>query len=175
MKTKKLSILACDEVVNSSGVKFPYVFIADDAFGLQPHMMKPYPGQKLTTAQLISNYRLSWANRVKENAFRIMVSRFTIFRRPMLANIDKVVKVMKACSALYNFLMKTNNVNSNGDCPANYIDTDRPSGEKPGDYRRKILLLHFSHLIMPGQTIIQGMQNKYEKILPTISFLQRVH
>ena len=91
----------------------------------------------MTIAQLISNYRLPWANRIKENAFRIMVSRFTIFRRPMIANIDKVVKVMKACFALYNFLMKTNNVNSNGDCLANYIDTDRPSGERPGDYRRK--------------------------------------
>ena len=75
--------------------------------------MKPYPGQKLTIAQLIFNYRLSRAKRVIENVFGIMVSRFTIFRRPMVANVDKVVKVMKACVVLHNSLMKTNNANSN--------------------------------------------------------------
>ena len=50
IENKKLSIPACDEIVNGSGVKFPYVFVADDAFGLKPHMMKPYPGQKLANA-----------------------------------------------------------------------------------------------------------------------------
>ena len=48
IENKKLSIPACDEIVNSLGVKFPYVFIADDDFGLKPHMMKQFPGQKLT-------------------------------------------------------------------------------------------------------------------------------
>ena len=33
IEKKKLSILACDEIVHGSGVKFPYVFVADDAFG----------------------------------------------------------------------------------------------------------------------------------------------
>ena len=55
----------------------------------------------------------------------------------MIANIDKVVKVTKACVVLDNFLIKTNNAYSNGYCPANYIDTDGPSGERPGDWRRE--------------------------------------
>ena len=67
----------------------------------------------MTIAQLILNYRLSRAKRVIENVFGIMVSRFTIFRRPMVANVDKVVKVMKACVVQHNSLMKTNNANSN--------------------------------------------------------------
>ena len=57
IENKKLNIPACDEIVNASGVKFPYVFVADDAFGIKPHMMKPYPGLKLTTSQLIFNCR----------------------------------------------------------------------------------------------------------------------
>ena len=43
IENKKLSIPACGEIVNGSGVKYPYVFVANDAFGLKPHMMKPYP------------------------------------------------------------------------------------------------------------------------------------
>ena len=65
-----------------------------------------------------------------------MASRFRIFRRPMIANINKVVKVTKVCVALHNFLLKTNNANSNGYCPTNYVDTHGPSGERPGDWRR---------------------------------------
>ena len=131
IENKKLSIPACDEIINGLGVKFPNVFLADDTFGLKPHRMKSYTGQKLTISQLIFNYRLSRARRVMENTFGIMASRFRIFRSLMTANVDKVVKVTKACVALYNFLMKTINSNSNGYCPANYVDNNVPSGERP--------------------------------------------
>ena len=45
IENKKLSIPACDEIVNGSGVKFPYIFFADDAFGLKPHMMNHTQGR----------------------------------------------------------------------------------------------------------------------------------
>ena len=41
------------------------------------------------------------------------------FRMPMIANVDKVVKITKAYAVLHNFMMKTNNANSNGYCPGN--------------------------------------------------------
>ena len=109
IENKKLSIKACDEVVNDTGVKFPYVFAADDAFVLKLNTMKPQPGQKLTIVRLIFIYRLSRAKKVIENAFGIFSSRFRIFRRPMIANVYEVVKVTKACVAPHFFLMKTNN------------------------------------------------------------------
>ena len=78
------------------------------------------------------------------------------------------------CSA--QFLDETNNTNSTDIALQNTsILTDLQGKDLVIGEGRKILLLHFSHLITPGQTIIQGMQNKYEKNLPTISFLQRVH
>ena len=57
------------------------------------------------------------------------------FRRPIIPDIEKKVKVTKACVAFHNFLMKTNNANSNIYYPANYVDTERPSRERRGDWR----------------------------------------
>ena len=47
----------------------PYVFIDDDAFGLKPHMMKPYPGHNIPIDQRIYNYRLSRARRIIARIF----------------------------------------------------------------------------------------------------------
>ena len=33
--------------IGTSNEIFPYVFLADDAFGLKTYLMKPYPGQNI--------------------------------------------------------------------------------------------------------------------------------
>ena len=122
------------------GVKFSYAFVAHDLFGLKPNIMKLYPMQKLTIAQLIFNSRLSRARRDTENAFGIMV-----------VNVEKVVKVTKACVALYNFLIKINNATLSIYCPANYLDTNGLQGKDvmTGE-GRKVFRLHFSHIMTLG-------------------------
>ena len=87
--------------------------------------MRPYPGKHLTLQQQIFNYRLSRARRVAENAFGILVSRFRVFRRPLLVKPEVVDAVVKACTVLHNFLRKrlpedvhfftTESSNSNGE------------------------------------------------------------
>ena len=47
-----------DKIGNSNEI-FPYVFLAEDAFGLKTYPMKPYPGQNIPEDQRIFNYRLS--------------------------------------------------------------------------------------------------------------------
>ena len=133
------------------GEKFSYVFVAHDLFGLKPNIMKLYPRQKLTIVQLIFNCRLSRARRDTENAFGIMVSMFRIYRRPVILNVEKVVKVTKGCAALYNFLIKINNATLSIYCPANYLDTNGLQGKDVmiGE-GRKVFRLHLSHLMALG-------------------------
>ena len=49
--------------------KLPYVFVGDDAFALNKHMMKPYPQHDLTEDKRVYNYRHSRARRISENPF----------------------------------------------------------------------------------------------------------
>ena len=65
----------------------------------------------------------------------IAASRFRIFRRPIVANLQKVTLVTKAVIALHNFLMVTNSSTNSKYCPRNYIDQDGPSGFRAGDWR----------------------------------------
>ena len=47
--------------------RIPFVLIADDAFVLKTHMMKPYSQQNVTTEERVYNYRHSRASRISEN------------------------------------------------------------------------------------------------------------
>ena len=84
----------------------PFVFVADNAFPLTEHCMKPYPDKGLTDQKRIFNYRLSRFRRVTENAFGIMTSVFRIFStsRPINLHPDKVTSIVMAAIVLHNML-----------------------------------------------------------------------
>lgn len=82
------------------------VIVADAAFPLKLYIIKPYPGDNLTLAQKIFNYRLSRARRIVENAFGILVSRFRIFQKPIATDVDTVNTIVLAACALHNRLRK---------------------------------------------------------------------
>jgi hypothetical protein len=82
----------------------------------------------------IFNYRLSRARRVIENAFGILVSRWRIFRRPIIGKNTTVNNIIKASTCLHNWVQTH-------DCkqkPSNYVDhEDRNTGEIiPGAWRQ---------------------------------------
>ncbi|XP_065665346.1 uncharacterized protein LOC136086784 [Hydra vulgaris] len=135
IENNKLNIPDPEKIGNSDKI-LPYVLVADDAFGLKSHMMKPYPNQNILLKQKIFNYRLSRARRVIENTFGIATSRFRIFRRPIIANLEKVILITQAIVALHNFLMKKRSANNYLYCPTNYTDIDSPAGFRPGDWRQ---------------------------------------
>ena len=111
----------------------PYVFVGDEAFQLTEHLMKPYPRAVLGLMERIFNYRLSRARRVIENTFGICAAHFRIFRRPIIAGLETVIRATKAIVALHNFLMKDRAPHDRY-CPAGYVD----SANKPGDWRKEV-------------------------------------
>ena len=98
--------LPVESILPSSKRLLPYVFIGDDAFGLKPNMMKPYPPTHskdyLWTKELLTiDYRgLEGLSKMR---FGIAASRFRVFGRPIIAKVEKVVAITKAVAALHNF------------------------------------------------------------------------
>ena len=86
---------------------YPYVFVADEGFAMKRNILHPYSGSNaFDEAKYVFSYCLSRARRVTENTFGMLVSRFRIFRRPIIAHIETDVNITKACVALHNFLRK---------------------------------------------------------------------
>lgn len=105
----------------------PYVVVADDAFALGKHLMKPFPHRNMDAHQRIYNYRLSRARRVVENAFGICAARFRILRRPIDLSPEKVTTIVMAICALHNFLSRANLIVG---------DVDRAGIVTPGSWRK---------------------------------------
>ena len=82
----------------------PYVIVAEDAFPLKQNLVKPYPLHNLSLESRITNYRISRARRISENAFGIMANRFDVFLSPLQLSPKNVEKVTLARCVLHNFL-----------------------------------------------------------------------
>nr|CAI5822663.1 unnamed protein product [Callosobruchus analis] len=86
----------------------PFVVVADDAFPLKPHLMKPFPFKQedMQVATSVFNYLLSRARRVVENAFGLIAQRFRVLRRPVeLTHPSRIISVVKAICVLHNYLL----------------------------------------------------------------------
>ncbi len=83
----------------------PFFLIGDDAFALNPHMMKPYGHRGLSHDERIFNYRLSRARRVVENAFGILANRFQVLLTTMNQAPSTVRLIVKACMVLHNLMI----------------------------------------------------------------------
>ncbi|KAG8226566.1 hypothetical protein J437_LFUL004738 [Ladona fulva] len=111
----------------------PYVFVADDAFPLTPHILKPYPNRDLTEEKRNFNYRLSRARRTVENAFGILSNRFRVFQTKINLSPEKVETIVLAAVALHNFLCEKNGATYTAsvedDCPL--LVLPQQAGKRP--------------------------------------------
>lgn len=90
----------------------PYVFVADEAFGLSPYIMRPYSGRNLPTPKRVFNYRLSRARRYVECAFGLLSNKWRIFHRPLNVKTDLSIDIVKCCCVLHNFVRSRDGGNS---------------------------------------------------------------
>ncbi|XP_036344933.1 protein ALP1-like [Rhagoletis pomonella] len=84
------------------------VLIGDEAFGLKPYLMRPFPYKqsKHDLRKEKYNYRLCRARRVVENAFGILAQKFRIFFRPIETKISTTILTIKTACVLHNYLIE---------------------------------------------------------------------
>ena len=69
-----------DEALPDRTIPVPYTLVADDAFPLTRHTMKPHTTDlNKGSPKRVFNYRLSRTRRIVENAFGLLASVFRIF------------------------------------------------------------------------------------------------
>lgn len=106
-------------------IDIPYFLLGDDAFALDTHLMKPYPHRNAVGNEKVYNHRHSRARRIIENAFGILCARFRILMRPLELDVANAMEVVRACIALHNFLISSNNKIY---VPPGFMDTQDSDG-----------------------------------------------
>lgn len=133
----------------------PYVFLADDAFPLGEHCLKPYSQSGLTPRKRIFNYRLSRMRRVTENAFGIWANRFRVFTTRMCLDPDKATTITLAALVLHNMLRE---LSSDSYTPEGYIDQETESGDLiEGEWREENV----------GASVLQDLPSRRSGNKPT--------
>lgn len=93
-----------DERLGSKGEVLPYVIVADEAFKLTKHIMKPYPRHELTDDKRLFNYKLSAARQMVECTFRALTSKFQIFETPIGVSPALVDDIIKCAAVFHNMI-----------------------------------------------------------------------
>jgi hypothetical protein len=70
----------------------PYVHVGDEAFRLEPHMIRPYTRGEARNdnEKTIFNYRISRAKRTSENSFGLLSQIFRVFYTPIALKSEAV-------------------------------------------------------------------------------------
>lgn len=82
----------------------PHVFVADEAFALSEHVLRPYCRKHLNHNKRVFNYRLTRARTYVECTFGILSNKWRIFHRPLNVETSLAVDIVKACCVLHNFI-----------------------------------------------------------------------
>ncbi|XP_014210599.1 uncharacterized protein LOC106640929 [Copidosoma floridanum] len=109
LKSKKLKIPEDTELPGST-VILPFVFIADGAYPLMKHIIKPYPGHNLPREKIIFNKKLSAARMVVECAFGQLAKKFSIFNKTIEQSPKFVNNIVKCACLLHNIILEKCNI-----------------------------------------------------------------
>lgn len=106
----ELKIPKSQPLPGTDGPRMPYTFVADEAFALSEHVMRPYSGKILSEKKRVFNYRLSRARRNVESAFGILSNKWSIFHKAINVDLPFAITLIKTCCALHNFVRSRDGV-----------------------------------------------------------------
>lgn len=107
LKNNSLNIPMDSTLPNdNSNCQLPYIIVGDEAFGLHRNIMRPYPGNKLSYAQRVFNYRLCRARRYIECSFGILANKWRIFHTPMMVEPKFATLITKTACVLHNYVRR---------------------------------------------------------------------
>lgn len=87
-------------------LKVPYIFVGDNAFPMNEHILKDFSNHNLSVKQRTFNYRLHRARRYVECAFGILSNKWRIFHRSINVSKSFSKNIIKACVVLHNIIRK---------------------------------------------------------------------
>ncbi|XP_068121714.1 putative nuclease HARBI1 [Hyperolius riggenbachi] len=136
-----------------------FVYVADEAFALHEHVLKPFPQRTLNYERKIFNYRLSRARRIVENAFGILANRFRVLHTAINLRMDKIDVVVYACCMLHNFLRRRHGLQY---MPPNSVDQeDLELGTViPGEWRNQHTPLTELQTAAPRNPTLSAKENR---------------
>lgn len=151
----------CNLPYDENGKKMPFCLVADEAFGLSRHILRPYARKSLTTTlKKIYNYRHTRARRMVECTFGILCNKWRILHRPLDVSLDFADIIVKTCCILHNFVRCRDGIQFTDtvyDCPLEGIATN------PSD--RTILAANIRNYFANYFTSPQGALSwQYDKI-----------
>lgn len=134
LQNEKLNFPNYSALLPGSNVGTHHYLVGDEAFGISPRMMRPFPVKVLNCSRRIFNYRLSRARRIVENAFGILAERWRVLKTTIPLITTNVDRIVVATVVLHNFIMTETEKQY---CSAGFVDVENERGEIiPGRWRR---------------------------------------
>ncbi|XP_015374461.1 PREDICTED: uncharacterized protein LOC107169284 [Diuraphis noxia] len=101
----------------------PFVFIADEAFGLHTNLLRKFPSCGLNNTRRAFNYRLSSARRTVEYtyAFRLLTNKWRVLHTTILVE-PNFCDDIKSCCIIHNFVRKRDGYNYYGETDVLNLD-----------------------------------------------------
>jgi len=144
---------------DGEGISQPYVIVGDEAFALNKHLLRHFPGKSLNYQRRVFNYRLSRARQNIECTFGILSNKWRIFHTPILASPDFAVKITKATCVLHNFVRRRDGFSAEDtfNCKLEDYSTKKGAGNASSE-AKEVREYFVNYINSPGN--ILSWQNK---------------
>ncbi|XP_069622611.1 uncharacterized protein [Ranitomeya imitator] len=91
-------------LLGSSGPPAPFVIVADEAFDMSNHVLRPFSCRGMDNRRRIYNCRLTKARKYVEYGFGLLFAKWQLLSSAIQLDEPNVTSVIQACVILHNFV-----------------------------------------------------------------------